>query len=103
MKNLAGAKIDIKKIQKTIDILQNSKVDYEFKTTFVPKFLTKEDILEIGKWLKGSKKYYLQQFKNEMPVLSSELQYVKPYEKQEILDIIEEIKPFFGHCSARGM
>jgi len=100
---LAGAKIDIKNIQKTIDILQNSPVDYEFKTTFVPKFLTREDILEIGRWLKGSKKYYLQQFKNEMPVLSSELQYIKPYEKHEILDIIEKIKPFFGHCSARGM
>jgi pyruvate formate lyase activating enzyme len=100
---LAGAKVDIKKIQKTIDILQNSKVNYEFKTTFVPKFLTKEDIIEIGKWLKGSKKYYLQQFKNEMPVLSNEVQHVKPYEKQEILDIIEEIKPFFEHCSARGV
>jgi pyruvate formate lyase activating enzyme len=100
---LAGAKIEIKKIQNTIDILQNSNVDYEFKTTFVPKFLIKKDILEIAKWLKGSKKFYLQQFKNEMPILSDELQYVKPYEKHEILDIIEEIKPFFVHCSARGL
>ena len=38
-----------------------------------------------------------------MPVLSDELQYVKPYEKHDILDIIEEIKPFFVHCSARGL
>jgi len=100
---LVGVKIDIKKIQNTIAILQNSNVDYEFKTTFVPKFLIKKDILEIAKWLKGSKKFYLQQFKNEMPILSDELQYVKPYEKHEILDIIEEIKPFFVHCSARGL
>jgi len=100
---LVGAKIDIKQIQNTIDILQNSNVDYEFKTTFVPKFLIKKDILEIAKWLKGSKKFYLQQFKNEMPVLSDELQFVKPYEKHDILDIIEEIKPFFVHCSVRGL
>ena len=100
---LAGVNIDIKNIQKTIDILQNSRVDYEFKTTFVPKFLTKEDILKIGNWLKGSKKYYLQQFKNDIPVLSNEIQYIKPYEKHEILDIIEDIKPFFIHCSLRGV
>ncbi len=100
---LAGVKIDIKKIQKTIDILQKSEIDYEFKTTFVPELLVKEDILKIGKWLAGSKKYYLQQFKNEVPVLSSELQKINPYAKQELLDVIEEIKPFFEHCSARGV
>jgi pyruvate formate lyase activating enzyme len=102
-KKLTGIKIDIKKIQKTINILQKSRVDYEFKTTFVPKFLTKKDIVEIAKWLKGSKKYYLQQFKNEVPVLSNQLQHIKPYEKKDLLDIIEEIKPLFGHCSARGV
>ncbi len=100
---LTGGKIDIKDIQKTIDILQKSQIDYEFKTTIVPKFLTKKDILEIGKWLKGSKKYYLQQFKNEMPVLSEELNYVKPYDKKYIFEIIEEIKPLFEYCNARGV
>jgi len=100
---LTGGKIDIKDIQKTIDILQKSQIDYEFKTTIVPKFLTKKDILEIGKWLKGSKKYYLQQFKNEMPVLSEELKYVKPYDKKYIFEIIEEIKPLFEYCNARGV
>ena len=100
---LTGVKIDIKNIQKTIDILQISPIDYEFKTTFVPKLLTKKDILEIAKWLEGSKKYFLQQFKNEMPVLSDELQHIKPYEKQYLLDTIEEIKPLFGYCSVRGL
>ncbi len=100
---LSGVKIDIKKIQKTIDILQNSSVDYEFKTTFVPELLTKKDIIEIGKWLKGSKKYYLQQFKNEMPVLSDELQHITAYEKKDLLDLVEEIKPLFMYCNARGI
>lgn len=100
---LAGVKINIKNIQKTIDLLQKSPIDYEFKTTYVPKFLTRKDILEIGKWLKGSKKYYLQQFKNEMPVLSNELQHIRPYEKQYLLDTIEKIKPLFEYCNVRGV
>jgi len=99
---LAGTKIDIKKIQKSIDIITQSGVDYEFKTTYVPDLLVKEDIVEIGKWLGGSEKYFLQQFKNDIPTLSSDLEKVKSYSKEELMGTLEEIKPFFKHCNIRG-
>ena len=54
---LTDVKTDIKKIEKSIEIIRNSKLDYEFKTTFVPELLTKEDIVSIAKWLKGSKRF----------------------------------------------
>ncbi len=38
-----------------------------------------------------------------MPVLSEELNYVKPYDKKYIFEIIEEIKPLFEYCNARGV
>jgi len=100
---LAGVKIDIKKIQKTVDILQKSSVDYEFRTTFVPKLLTKKDILEIGKWLKGSKKYYLQKFKSDVPLISSKLEGIKSYSKEDLGNILNEIKPYFEYCDVRGL
>jgi pyruvate formate lyase activating enzyme len=100
---LAGKKVDIKKIQRSIEIIQKSDVDYEFKTTFVPGLLKKEDITEIGKWLKDSKKYFLQQFKSEIPLISDDLENTAPYAKEEILDTVEKVKPFFEYCSARGV
>jgi len=100
---LAGKKIDIKKIKKSIGILQNSGIDYEFKTTYVPSLLVKKDIIEIGKRLDGSEKYFLQQFKNDTPTLSSDLEKVKSYSKEELMDALEEIKPFFKHCDVRGV
>ena len=33
---LAGVKTDIKKIEKSIEIIKNSDINYEFKTTFIP-------------------------------------------------------------------
>jgi pyruvate formate lyase activating enzyme len=99
---LAGKKANIKKIQKSIEIIRNSGLDYEFKTTFVPGFLCKEDIKEIGKWLEGSEKYFLQQFKNNIPTLSSDLEKTKPYSKEELFDALEEVKPFFKYCDIRG-
>lgn len=100
---LSGIKTDIKKIEKSIEIIRSSSVDYEFKTTFVPSLLTKEDILSIGKLLKGSKKYYLQQFKGDVPLISSKLENANPYSKDDLFDTLEKIKPYFKFCDIRGI
>lgn len=100
---LAGSKVIMKNIEKSIGLIKNSNIDYEFKTTFVPKLLSKEDIIEIGKWLKGSKKYYLQQFKNDVPVISDEIDGIPPHSKEELIDTIEKVKPFFQYCNVRGI
>lgn len=100
---LAGVKVDISKIEKSIDIIRNDVPGYEFKTTFAPGLLKKEDIVEIAKWLEGSKNFYLQQFKNNPPLVSSEFEEVKPYDKDYILDTLEAIKPYFKNCYVRGI
>jgi len=100
--SLAGKKIDLKKVKKSIKIIQESNVDYEFKTTFVPELLTKEDIVEIGKELKGSKKYFLQQFKNDIPLISDEIMNKNPYSKEFLEETLNEIKPYFSYCKVRG-
>lgn len=101
--NLTGIKTDIKKIEKSIEIIKNSDVDYEFRTTFTPDFLTSEDILDIAKWLKGAKKFYLQQFKTDIPLISAKLIKAAPYEKEELIKTLETIKPYFEICDVRGI
>ncbi len=100
---LSGVKTDISKIEKSIDIIRNDAPDYEFKTTFAPNLLTKKDIVEIAKWLKGSKRFYLQQFKSDMPLISSKLDNVAPCSKEDLIKTLEEIKPFFKSCDVRGI
>lgn len=100
---LANVKVNIKKIEESIKILQNSKIDHEFRTTFVPELLTKDDILEIAKWLKGSKRFYLQQFKQNTNLVSSKFQDVSPYPKEELTKTLEDIKSYFYICEVRGI
>jgi pyruvate formate lyase activating enzyme len=100
---LAGVKVDISKIQKSIDIIKNGKPSYEFRTTFIPDLLKKEDIIEIAKWLEGSKRFYLQQFKKNPPLVSSKLNDVSPYSKEYITETLEAIKPYFRTCEIRGI
>jgi pyruvate formate lyase activating enzyme len=100
---LTGVKTDIKNIEESIDIIKKTAPDYEFKTTFVPELLTKEDIVKIAQWLKGSKKYYLQQFKIGVPLVSSKLEKIMPYPKEYLTETLEEIKPYFKQCNLRGV
>jgi len=100
---LAGVKIDISKIEQSIDLIKNEAPDYEFKTTAVPGMLDKKDIVEIAKWLEGSKQFYLQQFKSDSPLVSSKLNDVVPYSKEKLSEMLHEIKPFFKNCSLRGV
>jgi pyruvate formate lyase activating enzyme len=100
---LAGVKVDVSKIEKSIDIIRNDAPNYEFKTTFAPNLLKKEDIVAIAKWLDGSKNFYLQQFKNNPPLVSPEFDNTVPYDKGYILETLEHIKPYFKNCSARGI
>ncbi len=60
---IAKTKVDLEKIKKSVDLIRNSKVDYEFRTTVVPDMHERENIKKIGEWLKGSKKFALQNFR----------------------------------------
>ncbi|MCK4365209.1 MAG: anaerobic ribonucleoside-triphosphate reductase activating protein [Thermoplasmatales archaeon] len=101
--NLTGVKTNIKKIGESIEIIKNSNIDYEFKTTFAPGLLGKQDIIDIAKWLEGSKRYYLQQFKSDAPLISSKLQNVEPYSRDELIETLNDIKPYFENCEVRGI
>ena len=100
---LTGIKIDLSKIEASIDIIKTKAPAYEFKTTFIPGLLTKEDIIEIAQWLNGAEVYFLQQFKIKTPLLSSALETAVPYPREYLLDTMKEIKPFFNYCAIRGI
>jgi len=100
---LTGVPIDLKKIEKSIEMISEHAPAYEFRTTFVPELLTKEDIVEIAHWLRGAELYYLQQFKIMSSLLSEELETVTPYPKEYLEETLAAIKPCFKHCFVRGL
>jgi len=100
---LSGIDVDLSKIDASIDLIKTKAPAYEFKTTFVPGLLIKEDIVEIAEWLKGSDAYYLQQFKVMKPLVSSRLESVVPYPRDYVYETLTAITPFFKRCAVRGV
>jgi len=58
-----GCSVDIAKIEESIKLVKESGLDYQFRSTILPKLHNKEDIQKMGEWLKGSKEFCLQNFK----------------------------------------
>ena len=62
---------DISPILRSIEILKNSRVDYEFRTTVVDELHSTQDIENIGKLISGAKAYYLQSFVDSGDLIGS--------------------------------
>lgn len=86
-------------IDKSTNILMNSNINYEFRTTVVKEFHNLDDLISISKWIKGAKYYFLQQYKKSDQQLSP--QPFTPYSKEEMNNFLIEIKSFFSNISLR--
>lgn len=86
--------------KKSVELIKNSGIDYEFRTTVVPILHTKEDILEIARELSPAKKYFLQQFRPGKN-LNQSFEKEKPYSIEKLIEFCEAIRPFFEECGIR--
>lgn len=59
-----GIKADVERIKLSIEMIMNSGVDYEFRTTVVPGIHSEEDFDKIAKLIFGAKSYYLQEYRD---------------------------------------
>jgi anaerobic ribonucleoside-triphosphate reductase activating protein len=94
--------ITMDKIKESVEFLKAGNLDFEFRTTVVNTVHTKEDFLEIAKWIGGKNvKYYLQNFRAEKTI-DPEFEKVKPFKKEFLEEIVKEISPYFKDCSLRA-
>ena len=61
--------VDLNEIKKSIELLKNSAIDYEFRTTIVDELHDVEDIAKIAMLIKGAKHYYLQKYRDSEGVI----------------------------------
>ncbi|MGB9960287.1 MAG: anaerobic ribonucleoside-triphosphate reductase activating protein [Candidatus Bathyarchaeales archaeon] len=84
----------------TMEVLKAGKVEYEFRTTVVPKLVEEEDIAQIGEAMKGAENYALQQF---IPgdTLNEEYKSVKPYPPETLEKMAETIRKYVNNLIKR--
>jgi len=82
------------KIERSINVLKNSGVDHEFRTTVVPGEHTTEDIVKIAHWIRPAKKYFLQKFRPEKTI-NPLFEEKTTFDDKEMFQIKECVAPLF--------
>lgn len=96
----AGVKLDVTKINDTVEFLKKDTVDYEFRTTIVRELHKKEDMLEIGKWLAGSRRYFLQAYRESDQMIGSGF---SGYSREQLENFQELLLPQIPEVGIRGI
>jgi len=90
------------RVLKSVELLRNSQIDYEFRTTLVPELLTPEDIVDIANSLKGAKKYAIQQFAPQS-TLDPRFEKMAPWPKEAIEKVRKSLSGMFKSFEVRNI
>ena len=97
---VADTNVKIEDIEKSVQILLESNIDYEFRTTVVRELHTKEDFVKISNWIKGAKRYFLQCFKDNENLIGNNL---SAYTLPELEGFLEVLKDNINEVRLRGV
>ena len=81
------------KITESVAFLLEGTIEYEFRTTVVKEFHTKEDFIDIGKWIQGAKRYFLQNFVDSREIIQPGLQSVDASQLKMFMEIVRKYVP----------
>ena len=91
---------DLSNVEKSVAILLEGKVEYEFRTTIVAEYHTTQDIVAIGNWIKGAKRYFLQNFVDSGNLIGSDMHAVS---KDFMKELQIEAAKFVEKVELRGI
>jgi len=96
---LLGAK-NTGNLLRSIRMIMEGKVDYEFRNTVVPGIVNEEDIPKIGRMVEGAKRFAFQQFRPG-ETLDESFNDVKPYPEDLIVKFSKIMKRYVSEVILR--
>lgn len=79
-----GVDFPIAKIKESVELIKNSGIQHQFRTTVVRPFCSFEDVCEVSSLVKGAQSYHLQAFRPSPKMINSGLQKVNQISAEEI-------------------
>lgn len=92
--------VSAEKLQQSIQLIMNSGVEYEFRTTIVKSLLSLDDLRSIAQTLKGAQRYFLQRFRPGT-VINATFNNEESYTKIELAELAQELGQYVTFCGVR--
>lgn len=81
-------KLDLGAIEKSVALLMQDRIPYEFRTTVVKELHTDDDMRRLGEWIQGARKLVLQQFVDSERVIQQGLHACTKEEMEAFREIL---------------
>lgn len=98
---IVNTRVDLSKIQKSVKIIKESSLPYEFRTTVAPQFLRATDIEVMAQELMGAKKWWLQKFESNKSLVDNTLENSASYTDQDLEAMAEAARVIMKNCYYR--
>lgn len=95
-----GADLIMDKIEESVELLKNSNIPYEFRTTVVKGIHDISEFEEIGRWLCGCKAYFLQAYVDSENVISAGYE---AFAKEDMETMAEIARKYIDKVVIRGV
>lgn len=92
-------KLDLTPVRKSVSLLLQGRVEYEFRTTVCAQLHTQSDILSIAQWIQGASRYFIQPFADRDTVPFSGL---SAPEKSSLQAFVDTASAYVREVSIRG-
>ncbi|MFH1375569.1 MAG: anaerobic ribonucleoside-triphosphate reductase activating protein [Patescibacteria group bacterium] len=99
---LVGSARAAEKVQTSRDLIMQSEVEYEFRTTLVRELHDAEEFKKILEFVKGAEKFFLQNFQAKHGCLDPEFEKYHGFSKKELEEMCKQAREFVGECGVRG-
>ena len=96
---ITARNVDIDSIKRSINIIKNSGIDYEFRTTVIKEYISFEDICYIIDYLQTDR-YYLQKFEDRDTNIKAN---IKAYTDTELKEMYSKLKEKYDFIKIRGL
>ena len=87
-------------IKETVSLLLSDVIEYEFRTTAVAGFHETEDFESIGKWIQGTKRYFIQNFVDSGDLISPD---VLGIPKEKMNEFLKAAQKYIPTAELRGI
>ena len=98
---VCGVDVSLRDIRRTVDIIKNSHIDHEFRTTVIPDMISDEHIRQIADLVAGAKKFAIQQFMANSKTIDAKYRTMDSVRESELHSFAEILTPYVGEVVVR--
>ncbi len=90
----------VERVRESAALLEESGVPHEFRTTAVKPLHSPADFEAIGRWLRGTERYFIQSFEDSGDILGGGME---AFSREELEELLGAVRPFIPNAALRGV